>query len=189
MDLTQVLTPELLAQVDVGTAIQEMRAVGRRSEGATPLSRVLDLNWHTYLCDDLLLKADRSSMMHSLELRSPFLDTELVEYVAKLPDTYKRRGVERKWILRRAFADLDPDEVFTRKKMGFGLPLGAWFRGPLRAYLEDQLTGSAALYKYVRRAFVEGLLAAHLAGGSDHGHMLWQLLTLQVWLRSLPSER
>ncbi len=188
MDLTRVLAPELLAEVDPGGAIDEVRAIGRRSEGATPLSRVLDLNWHTYLCDDLLVKADRSSMMHSLELRSPFLDTELVEYVAKLPDAYKRRGTERKWILRRAFADLVPDEVFTRKKMGFGLPLGAWFRGPLRAYLEEQLKGSAALYRYVRRDFVDGLLRAHFAGGSDHGHMLWQLLTLQVWLRSLPGE-
>lgn len=188
MDLTTVFTPELLAEVDPRSAIDEVRALGRRTEGSTPLSRVLDLNWHTYLCDDLLVKADRSSMMHSLELRSPFLDTELVEYVAKLPDAHKRRGTEKKWILRRAFADLVPDEVFTRKKMGFGLPLGAWFRGPLRPYLEDQLSGSRDLYRYVRRDFVEGLLASHLGGRADHGHMLWQLLTLQVWLCSLGGE-
>ncbi len=185
LDLTGVLAPELLRAVNPRAAIEDYRAVARGTTQATPLSRILDLNWHTYLCDDLLVKADRSSMMHSLELRSPFLDTELVEYVAKLPDSHKRRGTERKWILRRAFSDLVPEEVFTRKKMGFGLPLGAWFRGALKSFLQDHLAPSAELYRYVRRDFVEQLLRTHFAGGSDHGHMLWQLLTLQVWLRSL----
>jgi asparagine synthase (glutamine-hydrolysing) len=188
LDLGKVLHPDLIARVDVQSAILENRAIARRTVGATPLSRVLDLNWHTYLCDDLLVKADRSSMMHSLELRSPFLDTELVEYVAKLPDALKRRGTERKWVLRRAFSDAFggkvPDEVFTRKKMGFGLPLGAWFRSELKEYLQDRLAPSAELYRYVRQSFVEGLLREHFAGRADHGLGLWLLLTLEVWLGS-----
>lgn len=185
LDLTEMLAPELLAQVDPRSAITENRAIAARSSKGTPLGRVLDLNWHTYLADDLLVKADRSSMMHSLELRSPFLDTELVEYVARLPDRMKRRGTERKWILRQAFADVVPDWVFTRKKMGFGLPLGAWFRNELRDYLRDHLSGTAKLHAYVRRDYVERLLREHFAGTADHGFPLWLLLTLEVWLEGL----
>ncbi len=187
LDLAQMLTPELLAELDPRAAILENRAIAEGSRRGTPLGRILDLNWHTYLADDLLVKADRSSMMHSLELRSPFLDTELVEYVARLPDRMKRRGTERKWILRRAFADLVPDWVFTRKKMGFGLPLGAWFRGELREYLADHLSEGAALNRYVRRDFVARLLSEHFAGSADHGHALWLLLTLEVWLQTLTA--
>jgi len=185
LDYRAILTDDVLAQIDPDAHLTENRALAAPYAGGTPLGQTLGLSWETYLLDDLLVKADRSSMMWSLELRSPFLDTELVEYVARLPDRMKRRGRERKWILRRAFADLVPDWVFTRKKMGFGLPLGAWFRAELRTYLHDRLAGNGALYTYVRKGYVERLLAEHMAAQADHGLALWLVLTLAVWLESL----
>ncbi|MBK8216143.1 MAG: asparagine synthase (glutamine-hydrolyzing) [Myxococcales bacterium] len=186
-DLRAILSDELLAEVDPNAALVENRALAARFARGTPLGRVLGLNWETYLVDDLLVKADRSSMMHSLELRSPFLDTELVEYVARLPDRMKRRLGERKWILRRAFADLVPDWVFTRKKMGFGLPLGAWFRTSLRSYVMDRLGGAPAVTRFVRADVLRTLLDDHMAGRADHGLGLWLLLTLEVWLERGPG--
>jgi len=155
------------------------------SRGASALSRVLSFNYETYLPYDLLVKADRSSMLHSLELRSPFLDRELTDFAARLPDGFRRRGLSKKWILKRAFADLLPDELVNRPKMGFGVPLAAWFRTSLREFLNDHLGPSARLYRYVRRDAVEKLLAEQASGAADHGSRVWLLLTLEVWLRQL----
>lgn len=157
------------------------------SEGASALSRVLAFNYETYLPYDLLVKADRSSMLHSLELRSPFLDRELTDFAARLPDAYRRRGLSKKWILKRAFADLLPSDLVNRPKMGFGVPLAAWFRTSLRELLHDHLGPSARLYRYVRRDAVERLLAEQDSGAADHGSRVWLLLTLEVWLREMEA--
>ena len=90
-----------------------------------------------------------------------------------------------KWILKRAFRDLLPKEILTRGKMGFGMPLGAWFRNDLQGYLRDKFAPSAAMYQYLSRPFVEKLMQEHFDGRADHGHRIWLLLTLEIWLRSL----
>src|SRR2546428_12740716 len=113
----------------------------------------------TYLPGDLLPKADIASMSHSLELRSPLLDREVVELGLALPDALKVRGREGKIALRRAFADLLPPQVAGRGKAGFGVPLAAWFRGELRDLAEDVLLDGALF----RRPAVERLLADHVA--------------------------
>jgi asparagine synthase (glutamine-hydrolysing) len=184
-ELDALLRPDVRATLPVAAPLDWTRTILDASRGGSTLGRVLDHNFETYLPYDLLVKADRSSMAHALETRSPFLDTALVEYAARLPDRYKRRGTTTKWILRRAFSDLLPPEINARGKMGFGIPLGAWFRGDLKDYLQDRLSSTASLYQYLDRAFVETMLAEHFAGRADHGHRLWLLLTLEVWLRSL----
>ncbi|HWE26743.1 MAG TPA: asparagine synthase (glutamine-hydrolyzing), partial [Polyangia bacterium] len=184
-ELDRMLTPELRAEIDASAPLAWTREIVAQSAGASTLARVLEHNFETYLPYDLLVKADRASMAHSLEVRSPFLDTELIEYAARLPDHLKRRGITTKWILKRAFADLLPPEILKRGKMGFGIPLGTWFRQDLRTYLQDQLCDGAALYDYVDRRFVHALVDEHLGGRADHGHRLWLLLTLEVWLRRL----
>jgi asparagine synthase (glutamine-hydrolysing) len=127
-------------------------------------------------------------MAHGLEGRSPFLDTALVEYVAGLPDTMKLRRGTTKYVLKRAFADLLPPEILARGKRGFGVPLGAWFRGPLDAYVDDLLVvPGARAAAYVDPAYVHRLLAEHRSGYRDHGHRLWSLLTFEVWLRGVGS--
>lgn len=154
---------------------------------ASDLSRILQHNFEGYLPFDLLVKADRSSMLHSLEVRSPFLDTALVEYAARMPDAYRRRGLNLKHLLKNAFRELLPDEIFRRGKMGFGVPLGAWFRGELRQYVRDFLRPSARLYDYLDGAYVQRLMDEHFTERADHGQRLWLLLTIELWLRSLES--
>jgi asparagine synthase (glutamine-hydrolysing) len=154
-------------------------------EGVSDLSRMLQHNFESYLPYDLLVKADRSSMLHSLEVRSPFLDTALIEYAARLPDRFRRRGMNLKYILKRAFRHLLPREIFRRGKMGFGVPLGVWFRGELRQYVRDLLSPGALLYSYLDEGYVRRVIDEHLAMRADHGQRLWLLLTIELWLRRL----
>ncbi len=158
--------------------------------GASPLNQLLAANFHSYLHDDLLVKADRMSMANSLEARAPFLDRTLLEYVAALPDSYKLRGRTTKAVLRAAFADLIPMPVQQAPKRGFGVPLDAWFRGELRDYVRDTLLApSARSAAYLSRPFVQKLVDSHLAGRANHGHRLWTLLTFERWLALLPEWR
>ena len=182
-ELDQLFRPELRAKVDTTEPLEWMRGIVAASAGASTLSRTLDHNFETYLPYDLLVKADRSSMAHSLEARSPFLDTALIEYAARLPNRYRHRRTETKWMLKHAFADLIPREIMTRGKMGFGVPLGTWFRGDLRGYLEDHFRASARMYEYLEPTYVRALLDEHMSGRADHGHRLWLLLTFEIWLR------
>lgn len=144
-------------------------------------------NYATYLPYDLLVKADRASMMHSLEVRSPFLDTALVDYAARLPARMlrrvSRRGVETKWILKEAFRHVLPKTLRYRAKMGFGVPLGAWMRGALREQLRDRFSSGALLYEWLRPDAVQAVVAKHLAGDGDFGLQLWLLMTLEIWLQ------
>jgi len=159
-------------------------------DGASPLNQLLAANVHSYLHDDLLVKADRMSMANSLETRAPFLDTAVMEYVAALPDDFKLQGTTTKAILRQAFADLIPEDVNRAPKRGFGVPLDTWFRGELRDYMCDTLLApSAALGQYVQAAYVRQLVDAHLDRRANHGHRLWTLLTFERWLALLPSWR
>jgi asparagine synthase (glutamine-hydrolysing) len=119
-------------------------------------------------------------MAHSLELRSPFLDHEVVELGLTLPDSLKTRGREGKIALRRAFARDLPPQVASRGKTGFGVPLGRWFRADLRDAARDLLSTDRGWF---RRDAVQRLLDEHESGRADHGHRLWCLLMLELWMR------
>ena len=150
---------------------------------ATLLSRLLYLNVRTYLLDDLLPKMDRMTMAHGLEARSPLLDRALLETAAGLDDRLKRRAGRGKIVLKKAVQDLVPSQVLTRRKHGFGLPIGAWFRADLRALVADTLLAAPRLATWLDAEGVRRLVAEHQAGRVDHGHRLWTLLTLELWLR------
>ena len=171
----------------VDAPLSWQRTVFAAARGHSVLAQLLEHNFVTYLPHDLLVKADRSSMAHGLEARSPFLDTALIEYAATLPPRYLRRGRDTKVILKHAFADLLPMQIRTRGKMGFGVPLGAWFRDGLRSYLRDHLGDGARLYEFVDRRAVAQLLREHEEHRHDHGQKLWALLTLEIWLRLLAT--
>lgn len=149
-----------------------------------PLDRVLDLNLRTYLLDDLLVKADRMSMAHGLELRSPFLDVELASYAIQLPPRLKVGGLTLKRALKHGLrADL-PKEILRRRKHGFGVPLDRWFRDDLSSYVDHMLAAPGArIRRHVRGEAVDALLAEHAAGARQRGGALWTLLTLEVFLR------
>jgi asparagine synthase (glutamine-hydrolysing) len=150
---------------------------------ASLLSRLLYLNVRTYLLDDLLPKMDRMSMAHGLEARSPLLDRALMEEAARLPDQLKRRGARGKIVLKRAVADLLPPGILERRKHGFGLPIGEWFRGELRGMARDTLLARPRLGAFLRADSLERLLREHDGGTIDRGHQLWTLLTHELWLR------
>ncbi len=133
------------------------------------------LDVETYLPGDLLLKADLASMAHSLELRSPLLDHEVLELGVSLPES-----LAGKQALRQAFAADLPAEVLTRRKTGFGVPISSWFRNELREPAADLLLADRSL---VSRATVKRLLDEHVSGRVDHGHRLWCLVVLELWQR------
>ncbi|MBN1562316.1 MAG: asparagine synthase (glutamine-hydrolyzing) [Anaerolineae bacterium] len=148
------------------------------------VTQLLDANLITYLPDDLLIKADRSSMAPSLEARAPFLDHKLVELAARIPSNLKLQGSTTKHILKEAAAGLLPDEIIHRKKHGFGVPVGRWFREGLRDYARDMLLDPVALQRgYFREAAVQQLLDDHINGRRNYGQHIWLLLTLEWWHR------
>lgn len=178
------LRPEVVAGLSREALTGSFREAWNRFPGESALTRALALNFETYLPEDLLVKADRCSMAHGLELRSPFLDTALMEFAAGLPDRLRYRGRTLKWLLKSAFPDLLPPEIARRGKWGFGVPLPVWFRTHWRGLFEDRvLAPDARLWAWLRREPVDALWRAHLAGTADHGHALWALLSLESWLR------
>jgi asparagine synthase (glutamine-hydrolysing) len=176
--LMEVFPLELRREVWVDPRHAEPVRLEPMREGIAGL-QLLDVA--TYLPGDLLLKADIASMAHSLELRSPFLDHEVVSLGLALPDRLKTRGREGKVALRRAFADDLPPDVATRGKTGFGVPLGRWFREDLRELAHDALSTDRGWF---RPDTVSRLLAEHESGRADHGHRLWCLLMLELWVRA-----
>ncbi|HEU5322138.1 MAG TPA: asparagine synthase (glutamine-hydrolyzing), partial [Methylomirabilota bacterium] len=147
-----------------------------------PLTRMTFSDLAMYLPDDLLVLTDRLSMAHSLEVRAPFLDHELLEFVATIPASLKIRGWTKKYLLKRAFAPLLPAHILHRKKKGFSIPLAAWFRGPLRSFLLDGLAAPRLkrLGLFDER-WVARLVDEHLACRQNHENKLWALLVFTVW--------
>ncbi|MFQ5793193.1 MAG: asparagine synthase (glutamine-hydrolyzing), partial [Acidobacteriota bacterium] len=135
-----------------------------------------------YLQDDVLVKVDRASMAHGLEVRAPFLDGEVVEMVYGLPWTLKLRGWRTKHILKQTMAGLLPAEIIHRPKKGFGIPMAKWLRGPLKDLATDLLAPDrlrrAGLFQ---PAEVQRLLDEHLRGRFDHRKPLWTLLAFELW--------
>lgn len=154
-----------------------------RTDGATTLDRLLALNVETYLLDDLLVKADRMSMAHGLEVRSPFLDTHLLEFAIRLAPSLKVRGLSLKRVLKRAVADMLPKDILRRRKRGFGVPLDRWFRQDLETYTRSALGPGARVRSRVVPEELDRLLVEHRSGARNHGHALWTMLTLELFLR------
>jgi asparagine synthase (glutamine-hydrolysing) len=153
------------------------------TEGAEPLARLQDVDLGIYLVDDLLVKTDRSSMAHSLELRVPFLDEKVAGFALGLATPLKVRGLAKKRLLRRALAPLLPREVLRGPKQGFSIPLAAWLRGPLEPFAREALSpATLARQGCLDPAAVTPLLDAHCAGREDLSRQLWGLMAFTLWL-------
>jgi asparagine synthase (glutamine-hydrolysing) len=149
-----------------------------------PLKMIQYLDFKTYLPGDILTKVDRASMAHSLEVRTPFLDYELVEWVASLPSAIKLKGGEGKHILKRSLEPLLPREVLYRNKMGFAVPLDVWFRGSLRDHIAETVRGRRlAESGLFNPATLARIVADHQSGRRDHSAILWSLLMFDGFLR------
>jgi asparagine synthase (glutamine-hydrolysing) len=148
------------------------------------IGQLLNVNIHTYLPDDLLVKTDRSSMAASLEARSPFLDHQLVHYASAIPSSLKVKNGVSKYILKKALRGVVPDAIIDRKKHGFGVPVGAWFRGDLSGYLDSVLLGDRAAHRGIfEHETVQDMIGVHKSGKTDLGHALWTLLTFELWMQ------
>ena len=156
---------------------------------ANRVEKIMETDLKTYLPEDILTKVDIASMACSLEVRSPFMDPEVVEFAASLPLKFKQRRVSRKHILKQAFADMIPPEVLTRRKKGFGVPIGNWFRGAWRDELREHLLeGQLINDGFFRKESVERLLTEHDHRKADHSYPLWSLLILELFLEGENAE-
>ncbi len=144
-------------------------------------SRMQELDLKVWLEGDPLVKADRATMMASLEARVPFLDWTVVEWAAQMPPEFHRKNGLSKASLRAAFAHLLPETVRQRPKHAFEVPIGAWLRTVLRPYLEETLLSTGPLWQILRPDIVRSMVQAHLAGRKDFGLELWALLHLAMW--------
>lgn len=155
-----------------------------RSDGRDDVTRASASDLLTYLPCDLMTKVDVASMAHGLEVRQPMLDHRIVEFAATLPVQLKLRGNRGKRILQDTFGTMIPNEIFTRKKMGFGIPIGAWFRNELKPMVHDTLLASdAKVNRFLRPEAVSAMVKSHEASEQNHGYRLWNLLILELWLR------
>jgi asparagine synthase (glutamine-hydrolysing) len=160
----------------------------RRFEGPAA-RRMMLLDLLTYLPDDILVKVDRASMGASLEARAPLLDHRLVEFCWRLPTHQLIRGGEGKWLLRRVLERHVPREMFERPKHGFGVPIDAWLRGPLREWACDLLSPDRLRREgYLRPEPIEAALRAHLDGRRNLQYQLWTVLMFEAWLERERSE-
>ena len=153
-----------------------------KANGAGIVDAALLTDTMTYLPNDLLVKMDIASMTVSLEARSPFLDHHLMEFAASLPEKLKLRRLTTKYLLKRVLKPIVPSENLTRRKMGFGVPIGYWFRGAMQPFLRETVLSDKALSRglFTPQA-VRRIVDDHVAGKVDHSHRLWSLLMLELW--------
>lgn len=183
-DLVRVFSADLLAELGIGALCAACNLSSYLSaDQAHPVAALVEANMRSYLPDDLLIKADRSSMATSLEARAPFLDHRLAEFAASIPFNLKLRGSTGKFILKEAARGLLPDAIIDRQKHGFGIPLGAWLRRdmtPVRDLLLSRQARERGLYE---QAAIEKLIREHEDRRRDYSRQLWALLTLEEWHR------
>jgi len=152
------------------------------SNGLSFIDSLLYTDTMTYLPNDLLVKVDITSMANSLEARSPFLDHKLMEFVAKLPVEYKMKKFRKKYILKKAVENLIPRENIYRRKMGFGVPVGEWFRNDLKDFLHDNLLSTLSLSRgYFKAEAIKDMVKQHISKQKDYTFQLWSLLMLELW--------
>jgi len=154
------------------------------SDARQPLDRYIHNDLQGYLSDGIMAKVDIASMTHSLEVRAPLLDHRIVEFGARLPVDLKQRGLKKRVLFKRAVGAHLPPATLNRRKRGFGIPVAAWLRGPLRPMLEDLVLGPrlAARGIFTPQA-LRALCEQHQSRRANHGHKLWNLMVLELWAR------
>ncbi|WP_374289707.1 asparagine synthase (glutamine-hydrolyzing) [Desulfovibrio desulfuricans] len=177
--------PGFLSPDELFAPTREQYEHWQPQNAASPLARAFHVYARQFMLDDILVKVDRCSMLHSLEVRAPFLDKDAAEFAARLPVSKKLHGFKRKWLLKKAFSELLPDEILHRNKRGFQIPVAQWLRGRMRPLMEDLLSESTlkaqGIFNYQA---VRALMDEHVSGRADLRKPLWTLLVFQLWWRA-----
>ncbi len=179
----KVLSPEVLSQFSQDRLAEEIYLHEREYPYNDRITRLQYLDLKLYFQESILVKVDRASMACSLEVRAPFLDHELVEFVMGLPSRWKLKGFTSKYLLKRAMKNWLPDEVIQRPKKGFGVPIAKWVKGELRGLFEDLLSPHRIRKEgFLNPEYVASLLHDHLSNRKDNRKQLWTLLVWELWM-------
>ena len=180
-----LFSPQLKQELQGYQAIEVFRRHAANSQTDNPLSLVQYLDIKTYLPGDILTKVDRASMAHALEVRVPLLDHQLVEWIAGLPPDMKLKGRVGKYIFKKSLETYLPDDILYRPKMGFAVPLDAWFKGPLKEKVREALLGqSIKQCGLFNQTFIAHMLNQHQSGLKDYSTPIWSLLMFEAFLRT-----
>lgn len=181
---TALYTDAFSSAVGTFDSLDFIREAAQKADHRDVVTRAMLTDLTTYLPCDLMTKVDIASMAHSLECRQPFLDFRVVELAAQIPLRFKLQGRDTKKILVDTFRRFLPEEIQTRSKMGFGVPIVHWFRGQLGEYAREVLTDRRSVQRgmFVPQA-VAAMLDEHIGGRADHASRLWALLILELWHR------
>jgi asparagine synthase (glutamine-hydrolysing) len=182
----QLFSPQFKSALAGYSAQQVFDGHAAKAGTDDPLALIQYLDLKTYLVGDINTKVDRASMAHSLEVREPLMDHELVEWLATLPSSLKMRGQEGKFLLKKAMEPLLPESVLYRPKMGFAVPMARWLRGPLKQRVREAVLGERlASTGWFNRDYLEHLVDAHQRGARDYSAPLWTLLMFEAFLRNV----
>lgn len=178
----QLFSADVLDAVSISGSSDEYLYHWGRLHSSNALNKMLEMDFKTYLVDDLLTLTDRMSMAHSLEARVPFLDHEVVQFLWSIPPDLKLKGFTKKYLLKKAAEQVLPKSIIYRRKKGFSIPLTVWFRGPLKALLLDLLSpANLDRIGIFNRHYVERILAEHLQGRANHDEKLFALISTVMW--------
>jgi asparagine synthase (glutamine-hydrolysing) len=167
-----------------GTAETIFQQFAESVETGNPIDNLLYLDSKTYLPADILVKVDRMTMATSLEARGPLLDHKLIEYVVGMPTELKLKGLETKYIFKKAMEGIVPHEILYREKQGFGVPINEWINSQLKEKIHETLSDSRTIQRgYFDKKYIETLLDEHHCNRRDHSHSLWILWMLELWHR------
>lgn len=159
--------------------------IAERSDAMKIVDKTMNVDVLSYLPEDLLVKVDIASMANSLEVRSPFLDHHLMELAASIPADLKLKGLNTKYLLKKALSDILPKDILCRRKMGFGVPISRWFRNELKDFVRETLLDECATRRgFFNRNYVEKLIADHQSSVKLHTYRIWALLNLELWCRT-----
>ncbi len=180
----EMYTADFAAAVSENDPAREIETWLNASNGARTPDPLLLADLMTYLPNDLLVKVDIASMANSLEARSPFLDHKVIEFAASLPAGMKIRGVETKSLLKKVAARLVPKEVIYRQKMGFGVPIGKWFRTEMKEFVREVLLSERAMNRgIIRPEILRKYVDDHIEAKRDYAPRLWALMMLELWFQ------
>jgi len=179
-----VLSAEIHPQFNRDRLVEEISLYEKEYPYADRITKLQYVDLRLYLQESILVKVDRASMACSLEVRAPFLDHELVEFVMGLPSNLKLNGFTSKYLLKRAMKNYLPEEIIRREKKGFGVPIAKWVKGPLKELFGDLLSADRIRREgFLNSEYVTNLLQDHLLNKRDNRKQLWTLLVWELWVQ------